>query len=111
LPDFLAAKLPDLLESIEDAVATALSVKSLEAAADALRGFDVSLPGALRWLHRRVRAVRAAVDAVSRLVLERPSARAGWASSLAVAAVTEQPAGATGLPTFIPSGPPTRHGA
>jgi len=81
LPDFLAAKLPDLLESIEDAVATALSVKSLEAAADALRGFDVSLPGALRWLHRRVRAVRAAVDAVSRLVLERPNSIVLWDSA------------------------------
>jgi hypothetical protein len=28
LPDFLAAKLPDLLESIEDTVATAFSIKS-----------------------------------------------------------------------------------
>jgi hypothetical protein len=66
LPDFMAAKLPGLLEHIEDAVATAFSAKSMEAAADALRGLDVTLPSALRWLHRRVRAVKAAVDAVSR---------------------------------------------
>jgi hypothetical protein len=73
LPDFLAAKLPGLLESIEDTVATAFSAKSMEVAADALRGLDVTLPSALRWLHRRVRAVKAVVDAVSRLVLERPN--------------------------------------
>jgi len=47
LPDFLAAKLPGLLESIEDTVATAFSAKNMEAAADALRGLDVSLPCAL----------------------------------------------------------------
>jgi hypothetical protein len=29
LPDLLAAKLPDLLESIEDTIATAFSIKSL----------------------------------------------------------------------------------
>ena len=81
LPDFLAAKLPDLLESIEDAVATAFSAKSMEAAADAVRGFDVSLPSALRWLYRRVRAVRAVVDAVSRLVLERPNSIVLWDSA------------------------------
>jgi hypothetical protein len=80
LPDFLAAKLPGLLESIEDVVTTAFSAKSMEAAADALRGFDVSLPSALRWLHRRVRAVKAVVDAVSRLVLERPNSIVMWDS-------------------------------
>jgi hypothetical protein len=58
LPDFLAAKLPGLLASIEDSVTVASSAKSMEAAADALRGPDVTLPGAVRWLRRRIRAVR-----------------------------------------------------
>jgi hypothetical protein len=44
-----------------------LSAKSMEAAADTLRGLDVTLPSALRWLHRRVRAVQVVHDAVSRL--------------------------------------------
>src|SRR6516225_9344398 len=61
LPDFLAARLPGLLASIEDSVAVASSAKSIEAAADTLRGPDVSLPGAVRWLRRRIRAVRTAL--------------------------------------------------
>jgi hypothetical protein len=72
LPDFLAARLPGLLASIEDSIAAASSAKSMEAAADALRGPDVSLPGAVRWLRRRIRAVRAALDAVTRVVPEMP---------------------------------------
>lgn len=66
LPDFLAARLPGLLVSVEDSVAVASSAKSIEAAADALRGPDVTLPSAVRWLRRRVQAVRAALDAVTR---------------------------------------------
>jgi hypothetical protein len=80
LPDFLAAKLPGLLESIEDTVAATFSAKSMEAAADALRGLDVTLPSALRWLHRRVRSIKAVVDTVSRLVLERPNSIVTWES-------------------------------
>jgi hypothetical protein len=72
LPDFLAARLPGLLASIEDTVAAVFSAKSMEAAADALRGLDVTLPSALRWLHRRVRAVQAVLDAVSRVVPHTP---------------------------------------
>jgi hypothetical protein len=70
LPDFLAARLPGLLGSIEDSVAVVSSARSMEAAADAIRGPDVMLPGAVRWLRRRVRAVRAALDAVARVVTE-----------------------------------------
>ncbi|MEJ0069446.1 MAG: hypothetical protein WDO24_12750 [Pseudomonadota bacterium] len=61
LPDFLAARLPGLLASIEDSISVASSAKSVEAAADALRGPDVSLTGAVRWLRRRIRAVRTAL--------------------------------------------------
>jgi hypothetical protein len=67
LPDFLAARLPDLLDSIEESVTVAQSAKSLEVAADLLRGPDVTLPGAIRWLRRRVRAVGSALAAVARL--------------------------------------------
>jgi hypothetical protein len=77
LPDFLATRLPGLLASIEDSVTAASSAKSMEAAADVLRGLDVTLTSAVRWLRRRVRAVRAVLDAVLRLVSETPiSARA-----------------------------------
>lgn len=65
LPDFLAARLAGLLTSIEDSVTFASSAKSVEAAADALRGPDVSLPGAVRWLRRRIRAVRTALAVIA----------------------------------------------
>ena len=42
VPDFVAAKLPGLLVEIDDIVAAASSFKSIEAAADAARGFDVA---------------------------------------------------------------------
>jgi hypothetical protein len=61
LPDFLAARLPGLLASIEESVTVASSAKSMEAAADALRGLDVTLPSAVRWLRRRVHAFRMAL--------------------------------------------------
>jgi hypothetical protein len=71
LPDFLASRLPGLLTSIEAAAVEAKLAASMEAAADTLRGFEVTLPSALRWLRRRVRAVQAALEAVSRLVPQR----------------------------------------
>src|SRR5208337_2781948 len=73
LPDFLAARMPGLLTSIEDSITAASAAKSFEAAAGALRGPDISLPGAIRWLRRRVRAVRSVLDAVARVVLEMPA--------------------------------------
>lgn len=72
LPDFLAARLPDPLDMIESSVTVAHSAKSMESAADLLRGPDVTLPGAIRWLRRRVQAVRAAFAAVADLVPEQP---------------------------------------
>lgn len=68
LPDFMAARLPGVLADVEAAAAIVTSARSMEAAADTLRGFEVTLPSALRWLRRRVRAVQEALDAVSRLV-------------------------------------------
>lgn len=65
LPDFLAARLSGLLASIEDSITVASSATSMEAAADTLRGPDVTLPGAVRWLRRRIRAVRTALAHVA----------------------------------------------
>ena len=73
LPDFLAARLPDLLDTIEDGAAAAGSARSMEAAADLLRGPDITLPSAVRWLRRRVRAVRAGLDAVAHFVPDPPA--------------------------------------
>jgi hypothetical protein len=57
LPDFLCAKLPGLLSSIEAAVRSVSDYRSIEAAADALRQDGITLPSAVRWLRRRIRAV------------------------------------------------------
>lgn len=73
LPDFLAARLPGLLCSIEAAVAEAQSARSMEAAVDTLRSFEVTLPSALRWLRRRIRAVQAGLDTLAQLALPSPA--------------------------------------
>lgn len=72
LPDFLAARLPGLLCSIEDAVATAEASSALEAAADKLRRDDVTLPSAVRWLRRRVRQVHDGLKTVFDLAAQAP---------------------------------------
>src|SRR5699024_3457692 len=66
LPDFLAARWSGLLTDVEHAVAQAQSARSLEAAADTLRGFEVTLPSALRWLRRRVASVQTGLETLSR---------------------------------------------
>jgi hypothetical protein len=73
LPDFLAARLPGLLASIENTVILAGSARSLECAADVLRGLDICLPSAVRWLRRRVSAVRASLAAVAAIAPRRMS--------------------------------------
>jgi hypothetical protein len=70
LPDFLAARLPGSLGLVEDSVTAVNTAKSVEAAADALRGPDVTLPSAIRWLRRRIRAVKAVLAAVMRMAPE-----------------------------------------
>ena len=72
LPDFLAARLPGLLDTIETCVAAVQSARSAEAAADLVRGPEVTLPGAIRWLRRRVQAVRTGIAAVANLTPELP---------------------------------------
>lgn len=71
LPDCLAVRLAGTLQAIEDAVASAEAAPSLTRAADALRCDAVHLPGAMRWLVRRVRAVHGNLAAVRGLWPER----------------------------------------
>ena len=57
LPDCLAARLPGTLDEVETVVAAAEQAPSRSAAGDALRPDPVELPGAMRWVERRVRLV------------------------------------------------------
>jgi hypothetical protein len=60
LPDCLASRLPGTLLEIEDVVAKVENSPSQEAAADGIR-IDIELPGALRWMRRRIFLVKAAL--------------------------------------------------
>lgn len=62
LPDFLCAGLTGSLAEVEAVVAAAEAAPTQEQASEALRP-DIELPGALRWLGRRVRLVRAGLAA------------------------------------------------
>jgi len=68
LPDHLAARFPGTLAEIEQVAAAAEAATSLEACAHALRPQPIGLPGALRWLRRRIDAVRALLASVVALV-------------------------------------------
>jgi hypothetical protein len=58
-----------LLASIEDDITMVSSCESMEAAADVLRGPDITLAAAVRWLRRRVEAVRAALVVIAGFLL------------------------------------------
>ena len=60
LADCFAARLSGSLQEVEAVVVAAEQARSREAAADALR-LDIELPGALRWLRRRLKAVHTAL--------------------------------------------------
>lgn len=62
LPEFLCSRLTGTLAEVE-AVVAAAEGKTREAASEALRP-EVELPGALRWVRRRVRLVHAGLAAV-----------------------------------------------
>jgi len=70
MPDFLAVRLPGLLTAIENDVMQAALAPNLEAAADALRGLDIGLPSALRWLRRRISGVRRSIAAAKALAAQ-----------------------------------------
>lgn len=63
LPDCLSSRLGGSLDDAERVVVSSES-SGVEAAAQALRVDEIELPGALRWLRRRRRGVRAAVLAL-----------------------------------------------
>jgi hypothetical protein len=58
LPDHLAARFPGMLHEIEEVVAAVEQARSIEAGADRLRSDDITLVSAVRWVRRRVSAVR-----------------------------------------------------
>ena len=70
LPDCLAARLPGELDEVERVVAHAEQAASRVAAADALRHDAVELPGAMRWVARRVRLVHHVLGIVIGLLPE-----------------------------------------
>ena len=70
LPDCLAARLPGELDEVERVVAHAEQAASRVAAADALRHDAVELPGAMRWVARRVRLVHHVLGIVIALLPE-----------------------------------------
>ena len=74
LPDCLAARFPGELDEVEAVVAHAEQAPSLAAAANALRRDAVELPGAMRWVERRVRLVHHVLTIVIGLLPE-PLAR------------------------------------
>ena len=73
LPDCLAARFPGTLDDLEAVVVAVEGSRSVEAAANALRRDAVELPGALRWVRRRVRLVRHALVRVIGLIPDRLS--------------------------------------
>ena len=60
LADCFAARLTGSLQGVEEVVVAVEQANSREAAADVLRA-DIELPGALRWMRRRLKPVHAAL--------------------------------------------------
>ena len=71
LADCLAARLPGTLDALEAVVAHAERSRSLTETAKALRRDTVELPGAIRWVRRRVRLVRRLLTLLAEQLPER----------------------------------------
>ena len=75
LPTFFASRFPGTLDDLEQVVAAAETAASREAAVELVRPSDadgaVELPGAIRWLRRRVRLVQRILIAVMGLFPDR----------------------------------------
>ena len=71
LPDCLAARLPGTLDALEAVAVAAGRAASLAAAANQLRRDAIELPGAMRWVRRRVRLVHNALARVIGLIPDR----------------------------------------
>jgi len=78
LPDYLASRLPGTLDEAEQVVLAVEQAPSLAAAADRLRP-DIELPGAIRWVRRRVKAVRSILHRVRGLL---PEPLAPWPATV-----------------------------
>lgn len=81
LPDCLAARLPGTLDDLENVVAAAERAPSLEAAMNALR-VEIELPGALRWLRRRIGLVQRCLVVVIGLLPDRLAGCAAQVSAV-----------------------------
>ena len=68
LPDHLAARFPGTLSEIEQVVATVEKARSVEEASETLRGGDIDLPSAMRWVRRRLNRVRKLLPIVVQLL-------------------------------------------
>jgi hypothetical protein len=73
LPDCLAARLSGTLAEVEAVVRAAEQAAGLEAACQELR-LDIELPGALRWVRRRIQGVYASLHVLRGLLPDRFSA-------------------------------------
>jgi len=60
LPDCLSARLPGTLKQVEDIIDKVEKARSQEDAVQRLR-LDIFLPGALRWVRRRILPIRSAL--------------------------------------------------
>ena len=69
LPDCLAARLSGTLAEVEAVVRAVEQATNLEGACQVLR-LDIELPGALRWVRRRVQAVHASLHLLRGLLPE-----------------------------------------
>jgi hypothetical protein len=69
LPDCLAARLSGTLAEVEAVVRDVEQAASLEGACGGLR-LDIELPGALRWVGRRVHAVHASLKVLKGLLAD-----------------------------------------
>lgn len=105
LPDCLAARLQGSLDEVEQVVLEVEGAASVEAAASALRP-DIELPGAVRWVRRRLMGVRIGLLALLTLLPARlgskpelSAVRAELASQRALVALRE--IGAAHLPRLV----------
>jgi hypothetical protein len=88
LPDCLAARLSGTLDEVEAVVRATEQATGLEAACQGMR-LDIELPGALRWVRRRVQAVHTSLHLLKGLLPERfaalPASVTAFAERLGVA--------------------------
>lgn len=67
LPDCLSARLPGTLEQVEDVIEEVEASPSQEDAVQRIR-LDIFLPGALRWVRRRIVPIRSALTMLIELI-------------------------------------------